>query len=252
MMTLILLPLMLSADPAEAFARGVERRNDQDQAWMHFKESSQGFEQQWRDTGSPEAAQNAARAAYLAGNVPRAVLLVRIALREYPWHEGLRRDLESMRTAILYPRPAEPSEQLRPDPPSELRHFVAPVDLLVLAIVAAGATAAGAWGGWLRRTRVWLMPLGLGLLLFGIVSVVAVLIGQQSRQDATLAVVRDVSILRRGNAASYDPRIAVPLPPGTEVRTIGRRGGWCRVQVAGGATGWLPESKLITAESVQR
>jgi uncharacterized protein YgiM (DUF1202 family) len=65
------------------------------------------------------------------------------------------------------------------------------------------------------------------------------------REAPTVVVAFDGTVLRRGNAESHAARLTHPLAAGSEVRVVGTRGGWLQVRVPGGATGWLPESRVL-------
>ncbi|MGE3781097.1 MAG: hypothetical protein AB7F89_28165, partial [Pirellulaceae bacterium] len=61
----------------------------------------------------------------------------------------------------------------------------------------------------------------------------------ERRQLGVVAV--GETLARKGNADSYEAAFTVPLAEGTEFLVQERRGGWIRLQLAGGEEGWVRE-----------
>ncbi|MGL6095782.1 MAG: hypothetical protein ACRC7O_08320, partial [Fimbriiglobus sp.] len=226
------------AGPEDAFRRGVELRADAATARPYFAEAAVGF--------APDDAVNRGRAYFLAGNVPAAVLAFRNALETTPWDAAVQRNLAAVRAAVPYPTESAPAERVRPDPPTGLRHRVSPADLLTLAVAASVVIGVGLAARFTARPG-WATPVavvgGIGVIA---VSLAAGQIHREAARDRAepVAVVFADTMLRTGNATAFPARVAAPLPAGTEVRVCGDRGGWVRVRLPGGATGWLPEPVL--------
>lgn len=58
------------------------------------------------------------------------------------------------------------------------------------------------------------------------------------------AVVTDSVVLRAADSAGAPAALVQPLPRGTEVAIVERRGAWTKVRVASGTAGWVPEGAL--------
>ncbi len=251
---LLLLPSASVAEDATAwesaaseFEAGVELRADATAARPHFAAAARGFDDWWNaGNRNPAVAANRAKAYFLAGDLPRGLVAVHEGLALFPWDADLQRTLAELRANVAYPNEPEPAERTRPDPPGGLRSRVSPGDLLLFAIAATIAVAAGITRRITTRDA-WSIPVTI-LGIAGILGV-AWMSWTISREETTaletpVAVVSEDTILRRGNAFSHPARLAFPLAAGTEIRILGDRGGWVQVQIPGGAIGWLPTSTL--------
>jgi tetratricopeptide (TPR) repeat protein len=58
------------------------------------------------------------------------------------------------------------------------------------------------------------------------------------------AVVTRTQPLKMGRGEGHDAVISQPLGPGVEVRILESRGGWVRLELPDGKTGWLPEDAV--------
>jgi hypothetical protein len=58
-------------------------------------------------------------------------------------------------------------------------------------------------------------------------------------------VVRNHSVMRKGDAESYEPAVTAPLEEGTEFDLVDRRGDWLLVRLAGGQEGWIPDVAAV-------
>ena len=238
----------LEESARDAFRLGVSERENAAVARPHFARSAVEYRQLW-DRGRRFAglARAWARAAFLAGDPAEAIAAAQAGLRISANHGGLQRDLETYRDAVNSDSMAKPDERLRPARLAGVRSRLSGWDLFWLT---AGASVLFGIGAASRFTtgRVWATPLAVlgiaGLLACGGLAVMSAL---DERDDlaSPLWIVRVEQPLRKGNGDSHAPRIELPLPRGTEVREVSRRGGWVQVRVAGGAVGWLPERVLI-------
>jgi hypothetical protein len=71
---------------------------------------------------------------------------------------------------------------------------------------------------------------------------------QAEAESRPLVVVAEDAMLKAGNGDSWPDRLRSRLPRGVEARQLARRGGWVQVELAGGAVGWIPKTKIVTAE----
>ena len=58
-------------------------------------------------------------------------------------------------------------------------------------------------------------------------------------------IVEKRSIVRKGNAESYEPALTAPLDEGTEFEVIERRGEWLAVRLPGDQEGWVAEKAAV-------
>lgn len=194
------------------------------------------YDAAWHAKPGATTAINLGRAHWLAGNAPEAMRAFREGEKLAPWNAEIRADLAAARDALGTTAPA-PSFAAR----------VGPADVWTVAILSSLAVGAGGVGWLLARRRGWLILTALGLTGWTLLTVVTVSARNRDEPFAIVAVERVP--LRTGNAVSYDVQSPVPLPLGTEVTLLGRRGGWVRVRTPAGHAGWLPESALLEGES---
>lgn len=243
--SLILMAMMIGASPVETgltpeewFRRGVESRNDSAAARKSFARAAGDF-----DLNSPESALAKARSHFLAGQTPQALAAIHAGLSLAPYHRELQGDLLAIRDTIHYPESVDPKLKVRPDAPRLLRHRFSPWELFAF-VATFGALAAFGFAKRFTTRPPWATAAIL-VGLSGLALAISISI-QIARDDSPVPlVVANPAILRKGNGESYPPKLAEPLPRGTEVRELGRRGGWVRVELAGGASGWLPESAIL-------
>jgi hypothetical protein len=184
------------------------------------------------------------KAAVVAGDLPAAVLVFRHGLVEHPGDRELGDLLEAARDLVPYPPTADATERLRPDPPGNWDRWVGAWELTAAGIGFTGLFALGLVVRLTTRPR-WAVPVAL-FGLAGFIAAVGMMAWPQE-PSGEVAVVRAEkgAVLRTGNADSYPPRTAFPLPPGAEVTILRHRGGWVQVQLAGGAVGWLRDVDVI-------
>ena len=226
---------------------GVEARGDARAARPHFAAAADAYRALWeRGPQSPELAESWARVEFLAGDLPRAIAAAHAGLRLAPHRDGLQRDLETYRDAVIAMPEAKPDEQLRPPRLSGVRARVSEWDLLFAVAAAALVLGIGA----IRRFTVggaWALPIAVvgiaGLIVVGGLAWKRAVEAADERA-APVWVLRSDETLRKGNGESHGARVDAPLPRGAEVREITHRGGWLQVRLAGGAIGWLPERTL--------
>jgi len=183
------------------------------------------------------------KAAVVDGDVPSAILTFRHGLIEHPGDRELGDLLEAARDLIPYPPIADASERLRPDAQANGDRWLGAWELTAGGLGCAILFAFGA-AAWLTTRPRWAVLVAAAGLL-GFVAVLGIMTWPRAA-PGNVAVVRAEkgTVLRTGNADSYPPRTAFPLPPGAELTILGHRGGWAQVQLAGGAVGWVREGEI--------
>lgn len=59
-------------------------------------------------------------------------------------------------------------------------------------------------------------------------------------------VVEKQTVVRKGDAESYEPALNAALDEGTEFEVVQRRGDWLLIRLAGSQEGWVPEKATVT------
>jgi tetratricopeptide (TPR) repeat protein len=239
------------AEAEAAFQAGAERRSTPAEARSYFQIAAEQYEQlRGRGVDGSAINQNLGNAYLLAGDVPRAILAYRRALRFAGSDRHIQVGLAFARAQVAYPaggsygRP--PVEQRPPWLPR-----VASVWYMCIGFVtylfgwfALTCWRAGRPGRWLLGAAV---SFSLTLLL------VAGLAAEEWRDaDLTARPVVVLSddgvLLRTGNGLSYPPRSETPLNRGVEARLLFIRGDWLQIQLASGEIGWVPREYAMVDE----
>lgn len=214
------------------FIEGVQTRHDSTRSQMAFAKAAVYF-----STATPESALAKGRAHYLGGQTPQALAALHAGLALAPYHRELQLDLQAIRDTIRYPEPADPKLRVRPDPPPF--HF-SPRFLFGSAACFGFLAALGVGNRFTVRSQ-W-SPIAIGVGVAGFLAMAW--LANRSNPVPPTILARE-AVLRKGNGESYSAKLTDPLPAGAEVRELVRRGGWVKVELPGGATGWLPESALL-------
>ncbi len=236
------------ASAEQAFAEGVELRNDSAKAKPAFARAAAAYDSLWNQGfHTPELALNRARAHRLAGNLPKCIAALHDGLAVARFARPLQIELDAARAAVQFPIEGDLAAQCRPKTTITLSTRMSPADAWFTAgflwLVACACVARFAMTRnylWLGFAAFWLAAL---LLLGGLWLQDARV--RQRNEPLPLRVVAEDTMLRKGNSDAYPPRLEPALPKGTEVRELTRRGGWVQVQLPGGAIGWLPEAATI-------
>jgi len=99
-----------------------------------------------------------------------------------------------------------------------------------------------------RRRRLW-TGLAVAPAVVWIAMTASVLVEEDRSADA---VIVESAVLRAADSPGAPPALTQPLPPGAEVAVLERRGGWSRVALAGGTTGWLADGALEPVTAAPR
>jgi tetratricopeptide (TPR) repeat protein len=238
----------LLARAGSAFHAGVEQRSQPDQARRAFQAAAEGFEElRNRGFGNSALLHDEGNAWLLAGDLPRAILAYRRALRVAPNDRATRENLQYARSQVNYPA-ASNLGRPRNDPwPSWLpRPTRVPLVILALATYALGCGVMTRW--WMTRRGGLLRRACLAFLVAAAAGVGLVILENRQADEALhpLVVIADDGVLlRQGNGLSYPPRYETPLHRGVEARLLIERGEWLKIELAGGETGWVPREHSL-------
>jgi hypothetical protein len=234
-----------------AFAEGVEQRDDVTKARPAFARAANGYDELWRrGVRNPELALNRSHAHRLAGDLPGAVVALHEGLAMARWSRALQVALADARAAVGYPLVGDLAEQCRPVPATTIGTRMSPVEAWGIAAVL-WVLMCGAMARFAMVRAVWC------ILLAGLLAVALALLGGLWLQDyrhhqreiaEPLVIVTEDVFLRKGNTATYLPRLESKLPVGVEARELTRRGGWVQIRLAGGTVGWVPARAVIIVE----
>jgi hypothetical protein len=244
----VLLPLLAPSDSFsyssdELFERGVHERNTAADAQIWFAKAAGRYQAVWKHRKSRNAVLMWGRSSYLAGDNPAAIAAFLTGLQDYPADPQLLGGLRHCRAeAQAHGVTATPSEGIR--------NRLAPRHRWVWAFAAVSLACFGVWNRFTVRWR-----LGNAMFTLGIVGLLALAAWEwqcererMEDRDAPPCVILFETALRTGNGETYPPRLPALLPAGTEVRRIGKRGGWVQVQVLTGEIGWLPGKMVLVIE----
>ncbi len=193
---------------------------------------------------APETGLNLGNAAFLAGELPYAIVAFRVGLMLDPHHPQLRANLAYARTQVTYP------PGLRGRPPADFWPSWLPRwhtgALLGTAVFLYSVAWLAVIGWWFRR-KSWLAFVALlGLGLAACLGYGWWLHFQQWQTDCEFPPVlihSDQTPLLTGNGPSYPRHSDLPiLRLGMEARRLAARGGWLQIQFASGETGWIQDT----------
>jgi hypothetical protein len=243
----------LLAEAETAYRAGLDARDDTAKARTHFIRSAEAYERLWENGhGNAAIARGMAQARLLAGDLGRAIRDYRRGLRVAPHDADLRRGLDAARGRVVFPHSGDLAESARArDADTRLDRIGIPFATMLLVVLAVSAI------GWLTMARAWVTSRGGLAVSGGVLVLIAAAFGvwlgwENSRLrahwSAPAAVVVAPVELRTGNSTEYTLRVEGRLPAGVEFRVLGERGGWLHVELADGAAGWVPESRVVLVD----
>ena len=231
---------------AAAFAEGTKLAREGKDARSAFRRALKEF---LREDHVRSAAdfQNIGNAAFLAGDLPRAIWAFRSGLILDPHDRLLSANLAYVRGQVQYP----PGPSGRPEP-----DFWPPLLPRLPAAVWALVAAAGYTLGCVALTVRWLgRRAGLFLVAAGCMAVAGVAgygwyLGHAQYlrdRDQPVLVIRTNDVpLRTGNGESYPRHAELPtLREGMEARRVTQRGPWLQVRLASGEIGWVRDADTL-------
>jgi len=242
-------------DGFAAFAEGRKLIADGKDARPAFQRALRSFEK--RDVDGLETtalAQNLGNAAFLAGDLPRAILAFRYGLFFDRHHSLLRDNLAYARSQV---RHAAGNEHGRPETdrwPVWLPRLRATLYIIV-SFISYCLT-------WIALTGCALRPALWRAVAAAASCAVACgalygcyLLRVQAINDLAFppVIVRlDDVPLRTGNGPSYPLHADLPrLARGMEARRLGNRGSWLQIQFALGEIGWVEQRNVLSWEDLR-
>jgi hypothetical protein len=232
-----------------AFQAGVAARDDAAKARQQFAQAAACWEKLWWEgEQTPELARNRARAYYLAGNLPHALVAIHQGLALAPWDRYLQREWVALREEVANACDPKLRSACQPVSLGWLRRVCSPWEIW-------GLVTGLWWGGWLALARFRMVRRGYwgvvaGGLLGGAVLLATVWEWEQWQWQSEdcrhpLLILARPSLLRMGNAIEYPPSVPSVLPAGVEGRWAGQRGGWIHLQLPDGTRGWVPATDVL-------
>lgn len=236
------------AAPA-AFAQGKKLVDEGKDARAAFRTAMKAFGH--RDGESPIRTaryQNLGNAAFLADELPVAILAFRHGLFYDRHHPVIRENLGYARAQVRYP----PNSQ-RGRPEVDVWPAWLPRWRISWYLWVGGAAYCLAWlaltVGFLHR-KIWFAAVALSCL--GVAAGAGYACHLMSAQwrldgDATALVINyDGVALRTGNGSSYPQHAELPiLARGMEARQLSARGHWLQIQFASGEIGWVRQQDVL-------
>jgi len=221
------------------YAEGVELASkDEAASTARFAESAEILAQELAAHDTSAIRFNRANALLRAGDLGRSIAEYRAALLRAPADASIASNLSEARRKVAN-APSPPEE-----PPVErARALWGALTERVRLGAAALLLIAGFAALHLRRTALAAACLALGALLGATVA-----LDLASRATASLAVLREPSMLRKGNGDGFDAALAEALPVGTECRILESRPGWLEVELGDSLRGWVKDTSVARVE----
>jgi hypothetical protein len=234
-----------------AFHAGNERQSSPAEARPYFQNAAHQYEQlRSRGVDGTAINHNLGNAYLLGGDVPRAILAYRRALRFAGADRRIQEGLRFARSQVAYPSGASVGKPPIDHRPPWLPRLPPIWYLCVgLSANAFGWLAMARW--WSGRPGHWLI---WALSAFAIAFLsIGGLVAEEMR-DAEIArhpvvvLSEDGVLLRTGNGLSYPPRSEIPLNRGVEARLLFIRGDWLQIELGSGEIGWVPREYALIDE----
>ena len=226
----------------QAFEHGnAMRNNDPQAASASFQEAAEAWTALIEDgVLNGPLLYNLGNALFLSGDTSGAIAAYLRAASLTPDDARLADNLAHVRAEV---RPKFASD---PTALSGLLHWVTSrPETWILFGFAAGW--CGLWGTLIVRSRRPFAGARSLLAAAGTLTIVSAAVAgvQASQAEHPLAVISaDNVVVRKGDAASYEPQFAETLQAGVECRIL-QPGPWAHIQLANGQTGWVPSSDLV-------
>jgi tetratricopeptide (TPR) repeat protein len=255
-MSVLVLIALISAAPgdadlarraAEAFERGLARRQKGEKSRALFAEAIADYEE-LRRRGARNALleRNLGNAHLLAGDLPRAILAYRRGLRLAPADRVLRRNLAHARARVLHLAGSGLGR-----PPDDLRPawlLSAPRSLFALAVAAYACLWACLTRWYMVRRARWLVLAALALVVAAGPALLLVIEAHLESRRPVVVIAANGVLLRKGHGRSFPPRFDTPLARGVEASLLFQRDGWLQIELSGGEVGWVHADDAVVEE----
>jgi hypothetical protein len=232
-----------------AFRAGVMARQDATKARRHFAHAADHWERLWWEgEQTPVLARNRARAYYLAGNLPQALVAIHQGLALAPSDRHLRREWFALRAEVADSCDPRLRSTCQPISSGFLRRWCSPWEMwgVVTALWWVGCLALARYA--MIRRRRWLAVTAGAFCAAILLAVFWWWEQWQWQRDESRyprLILARPTLLHMGNAAEYPPRWPIPLPAGVEGRCVGQRGNWLHVWLPDGTRGWIPATHVL-------
>jgi hypothetical protein len=247
LVSVVLVAAGVLAEAEAAFRQGAADRDNAVMARRSFRAAADLYDRAWlAGERTPGVATNAARSSLLAGDLAGAVAACRRGLAVWPDDDELLRTLDLARRQVAVPDEADIPRPPAIGPGSMWGWWPAvALGLYTLGCLAVTRTLMTRRWSW-RLASISMLGVAVGVTAVGWWHADA----EQRRWGEPVGVVRgpDGVVLRVGDGEAYPRRRETTLPPGYEVRLLGRRGGWRQGELPDGTVGWLPEAALVLVE----
>jgi len=118
------------------------------------------------------------------------------------------------------------------------KFFLAALGIAVTLVLAAAALFVK------RRLLARLTLVGLAISLLLIFSAAYDWYRYKARLHGV--IVQNQTVVRKGDAESYEPALTAPVDEGTEFVVVQRRNDWLLIRLPGDQEGWVPEKTVVT------
>jgi len=243
-----------------AYDLGVERASrdndggggdggDADAARTHFLESADAFARAGGAEPSAALLYNRANALLRAGRVGEAIADYRAAQSRAPGDARITANLAEARRKLTRPIAAPAPSAL--DRIEGSWSFLGESTRLTLAMLLLWTTVACVLlrraNGGAERTPTSAIARRLAWPAGALAALLSATVAADLVRRTTLeaAVVREPTMLRKGNGDGFEPVLGEELPEGTECIVHESRPGWTEVTLGDGTRGWLRDGDLV-------
>lgn len=222
-----------------AYSNGVMLTRDQpDAARAQFLESAEILTRALASGESAAIRFNRANALLRAGEVGAAIADYRRAQLLAPTDPRIEKNLQEARSKLA--RSVSPPARGIIERAASLWGFASERTRWFVALACAWAAVLAWLAFGARRRSIVIASLACATIVGSTVAA-----DMARRADTHLVVVKEPTVLRKGNGDGFDAVLAEPLPAGTEATRRETRPGWTAIELGDGTSGWLPDSSLV-------
>ncbi|NKC15989.1 MAG: hypothetical protein GKR94_28460 [Gammaproteobacteria bacterium] len=236
-------PDTLLRDALDTYANA-QSLQQRDERLAAFARSAQLFAQAAREgAGNAEVLANAGTAALQAERIGDAIVYLRLAISSDPDNARAQRNIREARTLIAdwVPKPGQAGGW---QPIEEVQSLLAPRYMPLAAALLFLAACLFTGLSVLAKRAAWLWFAGTAAAAWS-----ALMVSTYFAAPVENAVLSSESIARAADSHNSPARYAQPLPAGTEVTVVEKRGEWVRATLADEVEIWLRASALARLSS---